>query len=177
MTLTGTGDLILHEGALHVQPPPSIYQSSQAGSTTPLSTSTAWGTSHPPKALTVSGGSLDVRGGGAAVRSTRANSPALLVSVGRLDRGFKGGKGDDTPRSNDIDGLGGVGEEPSFAYTGVALAVNVRESGLGGEGEAETTLPKGHAKKLGDNWCVLSRCAWSKTTSAALRILSSRSGF
>ena len=134
LTLTGTGDLILHEGALHIQPAPSIYPS-RAGSTIPLPSRTAWGTARPPKALTVSGGSLDVRGGGAAVRSTRVNGPALLVSVGLLDQGFDE-EGGDAPRSDGMD-------ESSFSYSGVALAVNVRESDLGGEGEGEQALAEG----------------------------------
>lgn len=136
MTLTGAGDLILHQGALHIQPPPSVYPLSWAGSATSPLANTAWGTAHPPKVLTVSGGSLEVRGGGAAVRSTRSNSPALAVLVG-LDQSFEGERGDG------MDGLGGVGEESRFSYSGVALAVNVGESGLGGEGEREETLAKG----------------------------------
>lgn len=145
LTLTGKGDLILHEGALHIQPPPSIYPLSRAGSATPPPTGTAWGTAHPPRALTVSGGSLDVSGGGAAVRSTRANSPALLVSVGLLDQDFEGEKGDDVLPGNGVDGMGGVGEESGFAYSGVALAVNVRETSQGGEGEERKIQEKGRA--------------------------------
>lgn len=64
-----------------------------------------------------------MRGGGAAVRSTRVSSPALSVSVGLLDQDSDAERGD------------GAGEESSFAYSGVALAVNVQESGLGGEGD------------------------------------------
>lgn len=72
------------------------------------------------------------------MRSTRANSPALLVSVGLLDEGFEGETSDD--------GLGGgVGEKSSFSYSGAALAVNVRESDLGGEGEGEEALAEGRA--------------------------------
>lgn len=129
------GDLILHEGALHIQPPRSIYPLPRAGSTTLPPSSAAWGTAHPPKALTVSGGSLDVCGGGAAVRSTRADSPALLVSVGLLGQGLEGERAGG--------GLGGVDEGSGFSYSGVALAVNVQESALGGKGEGEETVEKG----------------------------------
>eukprot|EP00903_Cladosiphon_okamuranus_P017553 g16167.t1 len=131
LTLTGTGDLILQEGTLHIQPPPSLYPLSRAGSETPSPTSTTWGTSNPPKALTVSGGSLDVNGGGAAVRSTRGSSPALLVSVGLLDQGSEGDKGDDVLHGNGVDGMGDDDEEAGFSFSDVALAVNVRESSLG----------------------------------------------
>lgn len=135
LTLTGTGDLILHEGGLHIRPPPSIYPLSRAGSTNPPSPSNAWGTTIPPKALTVSGGSLEVRGGGAAVRSTRANSPALMVSVGPLE---------DTLGGNGIDGIGGgEGDESRFTYSGVALAVNVREPSPRGEEKGDESLLEG----------------------------------
>lgn len=124
MTLTGTGDLVLHEGALHIKPPPFIYPGSGIGegSTRPPPGSNHWGTVNPPKALTVSGGLLDVRGAGAQVQSTRANSPALLVSVGPLDQGLDG------------EGEGGVGEgAEAFSYSGVAMAVNVRDVGNRGK--------------------------------------------
>ncbi len=124
MTLTGTGDLVLHEGALHIQPPPFLYPGSVTGegSTRYPPGSNHWGTAHPPKALTVSGGSLDVRGAGAQIRSTHTNSPALLVSAGPLDQGLDGeGEG------------GNEGGERPFSYSGVAMAVNVRQSGNRGE--------------------------------------------
>lgn len=138
MTLTGTGDLVLHKGTLHVQPPPFVHPGNTAGTNAvfPFLDSSPWHSERPPKALTVSGGSLDVRGGGAEIRSTRVNSPALSVSVGLRSRSDQGS-------CEDGDGTGGgFGEnstawqeedvDEAFSYTGVALAVNVRESGLAG---------------------------------------------
>ncbi|CAM9302579.1 unnamed protein product [Ectocarpus fasciculatus] len=132
MTLTGAGDLVLHEGSLHIQPPASIYPGLD-----PVGTDTTflskehplWNTKRPPKALTVSGGSLSVRGGGAEVLSTRGNAPGLLVSVGPFDwDDLEGGGGDGTFHGNGTDRRD---EERAFSYAGAALAVNVRESGPG----------------------------------------------
>lgn len=135
MTLTGQGDLVLHEGALHIQPPPFIFPGNGVGlgSTRPTPTNSPWRNAHPPKALTVSGGSLDVRGAGAEIRSTRAKSPALSVSVGLMDDVFEG-KGDDGLfLRNDTNGRTESNEGENFLYSGVALAVNVRETALKGE--------------------------------------------
>lgn len=71
MTLTGTGDLMLHKGSLFIRPP---VPGSPAESS-------AWFKATPPKALVVSGGSLSVDGGGADVESTRVDAPALAVIV------------------------------------------------------------------------------------------------
>ena len=91
------------------------------------------------------------------MRSTRANSPALQVSVGLLDQGFEGHTGDGVFHDNGLDGTGGVGEESSFSYSGVALAVNVRESGLGGEGEGEEVVETKRALSYGR--CFRASCA------------------
>lgn len=100
LTLRGTGDLVLHEGALHIQPPvPGPSQNA------------FWHKNAPPEALTVSRGSLAVYGGGAEISSTRANAPALAVSVGAHDN-----------ESED-----GFAMRQAFSYSGVAFAVNVRE--------------------------------------------------
>ncbi|CBJ33559.1 conserved unknown protein [Ectocarpus siliculosus] len=132
MTLTGAGDLVLHEGSLHIQPPASIYPGydpAGTGTTFPAEEHPQWNTKRPPKALTVSGGSLNVRGGGAEVLSTRENAPGLLVSVGPFDW-------DDLEEEGGNGAFHGNGtdrrdEEQAFSYAGAALAVNVRESGPG----------------------------------------------
>lgn len=108
MTLTGIGDLILHKGALLIQP-------QQLFITAP------WQKDIPPAALLVSGGSLDVRGGGAKISSTRANAPGLEVSVGLPDAfGGSGGPSEE--------GFHSQGGDASFSYSGVALSVNVKET-------------------------------------------------
>ncbi|CAM9167242.1 unnamed protein product [Ectocarpus sp. 12 AP-2014] len=132
MTLTGAGDLVLHEGSLHIQPPASIYPGydpAGTGTTLLANEHPQWNTKRPPKALTVSGGSLNVLGGGAEVLSTRENAPGLLVSVGPSDW-------DDHEEEGGIRAFHGNGtdrrdEEQAFSYAGAALAVNVRESGPG----------------------------------------------
>lgn len=143
MTLTGTGDLILHEGALHIQPPPTHGPSSS--SSHPSTTSprrahaTLWGDETPPRALGVSGGSLEVTGGGAEISSTRVNAPALSISVGlppatiTTTTSSVGGSGGDGGTGEDAaflsPGSGTTGDfEASFSYSGVALSVNVREA-------------------------------------------------
>lgn len=132
MTLTGAGDLVLHEGSLHIQPPASIYPGYDPAGTGTTFTSKEhpqWNTQRPPKALTVSGGSLNVHGGGAEVLSTRGNAPGLLVSVGPFDwDDLEGEVGDGTFHGNGTDR---GDEEQAFSYAGAALAVNVRESGPG----------------------------------------------
>lgn len=153
MTLTGEGDLVLHEGSLHIQPPPFIYPGPGAGeeSTRPLPTNTLWRNAHPPKkALTVSGGSLDVRGEGAAIRSTRTNSPALSVSVGLMDDAFEGNGDNGLFGRNDTDGQGEKEAGGTFSYSGVALAVNVRETGREGE-RVGGDYGDGHAAAASDH--------------------------
>lgn len=133
MTLTGEGDLVLHEGAFHIQPPPFIFPGSGGGVGSTRPGLSPWRNAHPPKALTVSGGSLDVRGAGAAIRSTRANSPALSVSVGLMGDDFDGEGDDGLFRRNGTNGQEENNEEGDFSFSGVALAVNVRETGPEGE--------------------------------------------
>lgn len=113
MTLTGTGDLLLHAGTLHIQPPTLGYPSAHA----------PWRVEPPPKTLLVSGGALGVTGGGAEIASTRTNAPALAVSVGFTQTNGEEGVSSAGP------GAGfPAGEEPYFSYSGVALSVNVRET-------------------------------------------------
>lgn len=71
LTLTGTGDLILHQGSLLIKPPPEGSPSQNAG----------WNGETPPEALVVSGGSLGVTDGGAEIASSRSDAPALAVTV------------------------------------------------------------------------------------------------
>lgn len=138
MTLTGTGDLILHEGALHIQPPRTPGSSSSSSSfpstTSPRRThAVLWGDETPPRALGVSGGSLRVAGGGAEISSTRANAPGLSISVGLPDPDATAGRGQEDgdgefPSSTTPTSAGTREEEASFSYSGVALSVNVREA-------------------------------------------------
>lgn len=105
MTLTGTGDLVLHEGALFVH------------SSSTESSDDAWMKQSPPEALVVSGGSLGVRGGRVEVFSNYADVSALAVSVGGW------------VNESDFDGHGALPRTPegSLSYTGSALAVNVKQ--------------------------------------------------
>lgn len=108
MTLTGTGDLILHEGSLFVK--------SSAADGPPGG---VWDQSAPADALVVSGGSLGVHGGGAGISYNRANGSALLVTVGaRMDDVEPDGSG----------ALWPADRKDYVPYTGIALAVNVPEA-------------------------------------------------
>lgn len=77
MTLTGNGDLILHQGSLLIKSPRAGIPTKNVG----------WRTETPPEALVVSGGSLGVAGGSAKITSSRSNAPALAVTVeGKANR-------------------------------------------------------------------------------------------
>ena len=120
MTLSGTGDLTLHKGGLSVQ-----------GQLTPGSTRDgAWNAEPPPRAVQVLGGSLGVLGGGAEIFSSRANTPALAISVGLDDAldAKSGGEGAEDPL--------GRRRKHEFSFSGAALSVNVREPS-----SAEEVLP------------------------------------
>lgn len=130
MTLSGTGDLILHEGTLQIQPSPR--HGLPSSTTTSSRRATAlWGEETPPRALGVSGGSLGIFGGGAEISSTRANAPALSISVGLPDTVVGTGEGQEGASSpSAIKSVLGE-DETRFSYSGVALSVNVLEAGDG----------------------------------------------
>lgn len=119
MTLTGTGDLILHQGSLRIQPP-------APGSSSALQNA-AWMNKTPPEAVVISGGSLGVVGGGAHISSTRTKSSALAISVG--------------PETGERDQSPTIEEDGIFRYVGVALSVNVKETSSHDTGEMNATTP------------------------------------
>lgn len=113
MTLAGTGDLTLHKGSLFIR-----------GHETPGSSqNAAWKMKKPPTALEVLGGSLGVLGGGAEIRSSRSNAPALAVSVEVDEVMFhkKYGEGSDARIRRTRE------QGAQLSFTGAAaLSVNVR---------------------------------------------------
>lgn len=121
MTLAGTGDLTLHKGSLFIK-----------GHQRPGSSQNApWKTKKPPTALEVLGGSLGVLGGGAEIRSSRSNAPALAISVEVDEVMFhkKYGEGSDARIRRTRE------QGAQLTFTGAAaLSVNVRDEASIGEG-------------------------------------------